>query len=66
MEGSSFVAIIDGGNKGTPIPKYKTSNVYMMKSYLNFQTRAHDYGNSESVKEDKELPVLSKYLHIDK
>jgi hypothetical protein len=38
----------------------------MMKSDLNLQTRAHDYGNPESAKKDKELPEPSNSLHIEK
>jgi hypothetical protein len=64
MQGNSSTPNTDGGNQGTPTPEYGTSNVYMMKSDINFQTRSHDYRNLEPAKKDKELPKLSNSLHI--
>jgi hypothetical protein len=66
MQGTSSTPNIDGGNQGTPTPESGTSNVYMLKLDLNLQTRAHDYGNPESAKKDKELPEPSNSLHIEK
>jgi hypothetical protein len=66
MQGTSSTPNMDGSNQGTPMSESRTSNVYMMKSDLNLQTRARDYENPESAKKDKELPEPSNSLHIEK
>jgi hypothetical protein len=58
----------DGGIQGPPSSSIKSSivNIYMLKFDAFIETRAHDYGKSESVEKGKEVVNPYVPLHIEK
>jgi hypothetical protein len=56
-----------GGNKGSPTlnVKKRATNIYMMKSKANLQTKAHNYGMPESFEKGKEASNPLSPLQIE-
>jgi hypothetical protein len=68
MAQASSSTNVPGGNQGAPMLNANNgaTNVYMMRSDAHLQTRAHDYGMSESAEKGKEASNPPPPLHIEK